>query len=695
MKIIALFVIATLTIFSPEDEVQPTKELSSTSVEFIETWSRRRELELDQEYFSFDNANLEKDSLSPKRLTGWDQLPPPMQQEIDRVVRKDASDLTTILRQKIEENKKAMRQLLSEWKAVRQQRDVEQTRLAEAKALSSKNPSAKLASLLGIDNRWFWLFAAIAFLGLAIVATHFRRHEFRRQLNGGRAKKLGLTKLIRWFVLLFAIVAFVAFFFGEGIYSLVISSANTDEISTKSELLAELATEKANLSEIESKYEEGLDKWKKQVAAWAKNSPSADRQVWIDVREQLNQNYTCSQLRSEIANKLSEDNEKLSNLLEQKETQVEAIGYFNTMKRIIRSALGGGLTGLVAVIAWFQLSRMRREDLKRRQTCPQCMGEGLFEDIGRDTQRCNGQFDLGDGENIECEFELATVYLKLPKLCFPTLGLPSSGKTHWLAECFSKTRQGDSTDDNITFHEVDSQGNREIAEIAAATKRGIPPEATQAGKRLLCRPVVFRLRDNDNYGKSDVLATITDYPGEVTESREHSFRRRALNADGYFFFLDPTKSADDQIDALHNFRQDVHRFNGITSGAVLRVPVALCVTKIDILDIAKNPVGDDSIASFYQELETIDSSTPSMSLENIDAKSELMQEMRELIWPGWQIEKQIQGLFGGRVRFFPMTPISIQEGASRLPLKQRSGEAINVVEPLMWLLEMNGYKVLN
>ncbi len=67
--------------------------------------------------------------------------------------------------------------------------------------------------------------------------------------------------------------------------------------------------------------------------------------------------------------------------------------------------------------------------------------------------------------------------------------------------------------------------------------------------------------------------------------------------------------------------------------------------------------------------------------------------MRDTIWPGWQIERTIHDLFGGRYLFFPLTPVGL-DGQGESDLTQRTICPFGLIEPLLWLLEMNGYPVL-
>ncbi len=134
---------------------------------------------------------------------------------------------------------------------------------------------------------------------------------------------------------------------------------------------------------------------------------------------------------------------------------------------------------------------------------------------------------------------------------------------------------------------------------------------------------------------------------------------------------------------------------GVKAGRRLRLPVALCVSKIDLL--ARHDYrledGRDAIAAFYEDLARIDPSGESTALAVLEERSQLTQRLRNVIWPGWQIERQVDDLFGGRFAFFPLTPVGL-DGRGETDLSLRTISPFGLLEPLLWLLQMTGYPVL-
>jgi hypothetical protein len=208
-------------------------------------------------------------------------------------------------------------------------------------------------------------------------------------------------------------------------------------------------------------------------------------------------------------------------------------------------------------------------------------------------------------------------------------------------------------------------------------------------------PLIFSFRDRDPLGKSNVLVNIFDYAGAITAARQLDdfHRQRALDGDGFFFFLDPTAPGEEQANALVNFREDLRLVKNLRPGSQIHTPVALCVTKIDLLVNQPYAEGNDEITEFYAELNRIDSAGGPLSLAAIEQRSQLVSQLRDTIWPGWQIERQIRDLFGGRFFFFPCTPVGLTE-LGETDLSRRTIAPYGILDPLLWLLHMNGYPVM-
>jgi hypothetical protein len=208
--------------------------------------------------------------------------------------------------------------------------------------------------------------------------------------------------------------------------------------------------------------------------------------------------------------------------------------------------------------------------------------------------------------------------------------------------------------------------------------------------------LVFHFGDHDPLSASHSLVNIFDYSGEVTRSHdigESAQRQRALDGDGFFFFLDPTEPSETQVQALVNFRDDLRLIKRVRPGQTLRTPVALIVSKIDLMVTERyaDSEGDGMIDQFYGDLRGIGWN---LDLRSMEARSRLVSNLRETIWPGWDIEQSIHDLFGGRYLFFPLSPVGLNEPGER-DLARRTIAPVGLFQPLLWLLHMNGYQVLN
>ncbi|MFP6752710.1 MAG: hypothetical protein VB855_13605, partial [Pirellulaceae bacterium] len=348
----------------------------------------------------------------------------------------------------------------------------------------------------------------------------------------------------------------------------------------------------------------------------------------------------------------------------------------------------------------FRNLKRYRQDIA--DTCPQCLGVGSFEQVqsehdfsNLDILRCTSVDQVYGGD---CGFELHGLHREKTKLSFPTLGVPQAGKTHWLCMVYRELIRG-AFDDIVNFERVRGESSDEMdRRVEEIIEDRLNPEGTRTD--ALPKPLIFDFTDNDAWGKSNVLVNIFDYAGEITQSRplDDPQRQRALDADGYLFFIDPTDgaTADEQAKALVDFQEDLRVIKKISTGKSIRTPVAICVPKLDLMvnQSYADPSRKGAVSRFYHDLSAIEQTDSSISLENINKRSNLMMKFRETVWPGWRIERQINDLFGGRFRFFPLTPVGMGD-LGQTELREKTIEPFAILEPLMWLLHMNGFKVLS
>lgn len=594
--------------------------------------------------------------------------------------------------------------LVDRWLRVRTTAYDERLELFEIQA--TKQIAGQLASLLSVDNRWFWLCGSVAVASLVLIATHERRHELRRRLNGGRARAMGLSKVLAVLALLLAIVTLTTFIFGDRVYHWLLRAGTGAEAGSREELLAldrsaaadrKAAVEKRN--EIDSKYQKALEHWQTRPGAAETPLLSQGRQARGSL-EKLSVNLA---VETAVASRLEADLKETEQLRREVAANAEQRNVYHRRKQWIRGGLGLGLLTLAGGGGAFFRRGVRRRLEKTSNTCPLCLGEGTFEPV--DGQARGGgsaghvTLDMVQCKNVisehpyeECEFTFMSMYREIAKLCFPTLGIPQAGKTHWLAMVYRELNRGNYPE-VVQFERIKSASSDEFDLLVdEILNKKLGPMATQVGR--IPHPLVFNFLDRDRFGASNILVNIFDYSGEVIRSQtiEDRQRQRALDGDGFFFFLDPTEPSETQSQALAGFREDLRRIKGLKAGKQVHIPVALCVSKIDLMvdEPYADPNGGGVIDHFYRDLGEIGWE---MDLKSIEARSRRMAQLRDTVWPGWQIERQIDDLFGGRFMFFPLTPVGL-EGAGQRDLSRRTIAPVGLLDPLLWLLHMNGYPVL-
>lgn len=607
----------------------------------------------------------------------------------------------------VEESSDRRREIVDRWRSIRAAEYARRLELFEVKA--NKFIAGQLASLLSVDNRWFWLCGLIAVLTLVMAAAHERRHEVRRRLNGGRARAMGLSNVLGMLALALAMITATTFVFGDRVYHWLLKAGSIDEADT-SEQLAEMnrkaAARRAGLqrgkADVDGQYERVVADWQRRQTDQEPKSALWDQ--WRQSRQALETLTANLAVEAGAAQQMETDLKALEALQGDVAANAQQRDAYRRRKRWIRGGLGLGLLGLAAGGGTLFRRGVKRRLEKTRNTCPLCLGEGTFEPasnsgLGGAASGGHVALDMVQCKNViseqpyeECEFTFMSMYREIAKLCFPTLGIPQAGKTHWLAMVYRELNRGNYPE-VVQFERIKSASSDEFDLVVdEILNKKMGPMATQVGR--IPHPLVFNFLDRDRFGASNILVNIFDYSGEVIRSQtiEDRQRQRALDGDGFFFFLDPTEPSETQSQALAGFREDLRRIKGLKAGRQVHIPVALCVSKIDLMvdEPYADPDGGGVIDHFYRDLGEVGWD---MSLRSIAARSRLMARLRDTVWPGWQIERQIDDLFGGRYMFFPLTPVGL-EGAGEHDLSRRTIAPLGLLDPLLWLLHMNGYPVL-
>ena len=541
-------------------------------------------------------------------------------------------------------------------------------------------------------------------LGVVLVD---RRHELRRYLNGGQARALGLSKLLVAAFILLCMLTAALFFTSDGI--LVDFLERTGEETFVKRLAARASEDVMKVTEAEARqaalekevgqlHRELADEAAKYLppeqsiaifdAWWSYWQTTARRRAQLMSLEKNRQRFDA------VVAEVNADDAAITS------AQVSARKWRRYASRI-SGAIGLGILGLIGSGAVVFVRGAKARQRKISATCPNCLGEGRLEEssIREGVLRCTNQ--ISTSLHTECDFEFPEYLREYPKLSFPTLGIPKSGKTFWLAMTYDRLTSKDYPK-QVQFTPVPTDASESIQKIVTgilSIKQD--PRGTQsaAGEAPPPPPLVFDFSDQDRFGKTSILVNLFDYSGEVTQrmTLEDHQRRRAFSADGYLWFLDPLSDPiqglsliADQKKALASFESDVRQVKKLKAGQQLHRPIAICIPKIDLM-INELYAGEGNVINqFYEDLGEIGWGMDEVSIRQ---RSDLMRYLRNTIWPNWEIERAVDDLFGGRYMFFPLTPVGLDEPGQK-DLKRRTIAPVGILHPLMWLLHMNGYPVL-
>jgi hypothetical protein len=627
---------------------------------------------------------------------------------------KERADLAAILEEQVEravvktqrENELHDKFITNEFEPAWRKAVSERQRVATARDEfeHEERKAQQTALALGAEHRWFWLASLFSVAALLALFAADKRHEIRRYLNGGRAKGLALGKVLVAVLAMLCVLTASLFFASDGILvDWLDRSPGTTAAGRIAESAAADAEKAAELQARESRQRQEMnalrDKLENeyvQVMPEKVAAPLLDRwwSYWEAATKRRAQLKSLEQCQARFDADLA--------AIKTDETAIaaarDAAAKWRRQANRLCGFIGLVLTSLVGVGAVIFARGVGERSRKRANTCPLCLTEGKLEEAGSDSSagqrlaegmvRC--QAVISESPFEECMFDFPSMFRPVPKVCFPTLGIPSAGKSHWLAMVYRQLNQGDFPKE-VEFAKIRSSTSDEFERVVnGILVSRVAPQANQVGP--IPRPLVFNFIDKDHLGRSNILVNIFDYSGEVFRrmTLEDHQRKRAFTADGYLFFLDPTKTADEQTEPLANFRQDVRTVKGLRAGQQIRCPVALCVPKIDLMSNEPYARGGSVVEKFYDELREVGWD---MDVSSIKKRSELMRRLRDDIWPSWEIERQIDDLFGGRYMFFPMTPVGLNE-PGETDLAKRTIAPLGILHPLMWLLHMNGYPVL-
>ncbi len=331
--------------------------------------------------------------------------------------------------------------------------------------------------------------------------------------------------------------------------------------------------------------------------------------------------------------------------------------------------------------------------------CPRCLSRGTLEvrsSPAEDQHYPEPRYVLC----TECGYEFRAAYLRLPRLCFPTIGASSSGKTHWLVTIYDLIRRAH-LPVPVSIQRAPSLADEQFDRLVQAVieHRHAPAATVHTG---LNAPLMFHVRDNGRWRTKEAMLNLFDFSGEVMDQHINVdlLRHRALLMDGFVLFLDPTQvhgggsdlSIRDQINQLGRFYEELCDIRGLAVGQKVPTPVAVCISKLDLLK-TKNPMAGQAIPWLRTLRETM--GRP-VDLALLHTRSRLCEEQLHLIFPSWDVPRTLREKFGNRFLFFPLTPVGLEESELGVTdLARRTIVPFGVLEPVLWLLQMHGYRVLS
>jgi hypothetical protein len=473
-------------------------------------------------------------------------------------------------------------------------------------------------------------------------------------------------------------------------------------------------------------------KWQASVDGWAKlvTSP-ADSVDAIVQREEVGESgqsgirdrLRAIALEAHLAALIVKDSEdqraKLAQERPKLDEMVSGAKWRSILFASVRIGFAAVLFGITVAPFWFARRTRRAAIRLASRTCPRCFrrdtlkvektvgtpeSKPRYRGAKAKAKEVTEPEENEDTEAIcsKCGLRMRRSYLKIPRLCFPTVGVRSSGKTHMLVTAYNRIRKRTAPSAAIiqpapSGSDIDKRFDRLIDEIFH--RRG----EAGATDLVLPDPVLVHLKDRDRAGANPALVNLFDYSGELInpDVDVNQLKATAVQMDGFMLFLDPTQlygdganvTLDEQLGMLDQFLAHMRRERKVPVGGSIPVPVAVCITKFDLL-VNENPIGGQSIPFIRHLLKELNPIPREVTLETIRARSNMVEEMLPLMFTGTDVRGIVEGYFGKQVMFFPMSSVGLFEQELGIrDLSRRTIAPYGVAEPLVWLLHMYGYEV--
>ncbi len=430
---------------------------------------------------------------------------------------------------------------------------------------------------------------------------------------------------------------------------------------------------------------------KEAADAFRAEEEQAARQV-LEILQTARLTEMLAKEARESQTQLQADHKRLEELIDRSRSR-------NTQHRFLR--IGGcialGFLGFAPLlVVRKKVARRRREESR---ICPRCLARGTLKTIRTGAYDKQGK-EIVFLECSKCRFRFPASHQKLPRISFPTVGIKSSGKTQWLLLVLDQISNGQVPVPAAL--EIDmNQVAPQIKQLLTMLKKHVPPPPSVLS---LPEPLSFVLRDADPWGPTQSLASLFDFAGKTMDEKifDNEFRRRALRMNGFLLFLDPTQLEADpnegtetlldrQKEQVTNFYLDLCKELGVDDGASLDVPVAVCVTKFDLL-VLPNCLGEQARPKIA-ELRKM-KADGKVTMELLRKRSNLCKSMLKVMFKGWEIDGALRKRFGQNIMYFPLSSVSLIDAElGEKDMKRRTLAPFGLVEPFLWLLHMHGFCV--
>ena len=475
------------------------------------------------------------------------------------------------------------------------------------------------------------------------------------------------------------------------------------------------------------KWHSVVDGWAKMVAAPGGTVEMTVRQAETEIYDRLRGVLTETRLAVRLAQDADDQRARLAEETARLERLEGSAAGRALALATLRSLVAVGLLALTLAPYWLARRDQRAAMRQAARTCPRCFRLNTLE-VERTGTRRNPAEEasplprrrktpapkLAEPEEphepevlcSQCGLRFRKSYLSVPRLCFPAVGVRSSGKTHMLATAYDRIRKR-TAPTVATLQPVRSTNEGEAERRFEQFIHLILNLRGQAGAtdRTLPNPILVHVTDTDPNGPNRALVNLFDYSGELVnrDVDVNQLKATAVRMDGFLLFLDPTQlygdeakvTLEEQLSMLDEFLAEMRKHRQVPVGQVIPVPVAVCIPKFDLL-LTENPISGQSVAFIRSLLRELTPANPrETTLALIRERSQLVEQMLPIMFPGVDVRQIIEGYFGPRLMFFPISSVNLIERELGVKDLARRSAIIpyGVAEPIIWLLHMYGYEV--